>query len=169
MYSTILADGRLRDLVNGHNSLSAPSFPSEPVWSAGMRDLLDGSAGFDATRGFREAAASQQSTNSAAGPTDSALVTAVDQSSAAIRNILANPLPPPPPDVQFVQSQVSFTGPSHVNFSGKNGLKEVSGKRTGTESKSSAKMIIGNSFRCVFAAESMNYWILMTFALRILL
>ncbi len=165
MYSSILADGRLRDLVNGH-TLAPQPHQSDAAWSAPAAAIYDGSLGFGGAsfRGssgvlgaedFRPVVGDTAST-AAAAPSS-------EKESVDIRSILSNPLPPLPSDVAFVQAQASFnvTGALHARFqrygsadapnaapsrtSSKSARKE--GGRAEQLGKNSAKTVISNSFR----------------------
>ena len=120
MYSAILADGRLRDLVNGH-TLAPPPLQSDAMWSTNAGALFDGSLGFGGGVSRSTAAMlGADVTRNAFG--DSALASAAVASSEKetldIRNILSNPLPPLPSDVDFVRSEASLasTGALRAQF-----------------------------------------------------
>ncbi len=120
MYSAILADGRLRDLVNGH-TLAPPPLQSDAMWSTNAGALFDGSLGFGGGVSRSTAAMlGADVTRNAFG--DSALASAAVASSEKetldIRNILSNPLPPLPSDVDFVRSKASLasTGALRAQF-----------------------------------------------------
>jgi hypothetical protein len=108
MYSTILSDGRLRDLVNGHSL--APPLHSDAAWSTTAGALVDGSSGFGlgpsrASAGMlgAEGARNVFGDLAIASPT----LVSSEKETLDIRSILSNPLPPLPSDVDFVRSQAS--------------------------------------------------------------
>jgi hypothetical protein len=127
MYSTILNDGRLRDLVNGHAPPTSHFFHSDAAWPAS--DLLDGqlaSGGAPLRKGVAAlGGGSFGGIQNRAVDVDSATafsaaaVTKQDEESVDIRQILSTPLPPIPSDVEFIRSQTSFvsTGEFFVLFS----------------------------------------------------
>ena len=111
MYSTILADGRLRDLVNGH-APGAPAMPhSDALWGSA---LFDGTLGLSGVpvRGYGGSlgAVAIDGTGNAAANLVSPLSAAevVEVESADIRRILSKTLPPRPSDVDAVRSHASF-------------------------------------------------------------
>ena len=109
MYSTILTDSRLRDLVNGHTpSASQLQYQhSDATWSGG---LFDGTLGLNGVpvrgsvgglgAGVLEGAGYAAAVGTAA---DAAQAESLD-----IRRILSKPLPPRPSDVDLVRSSASF-------------------------------------------------------------
>ena len=121
MYSTILNDGRLRDLVNGHAPPTSHFFHSDDLLdgqlASGGAPLRKGVAalGGGSIGGIQNRAVDVDS----ATAFSAAAVARQDEESVDIRQILSTPLPPIPSDVEFIRSQTSFasTGEFYVNFS----------------------------------------------------
>lgn len=113
MYSTILADGRLRDMVNGHASNAPAHFHADAFWGGGS---FDGTLGLSGTavrgavgvlgEGAKEG--SQKNTADLVLASNSSGADAAEAESLDIRDILSKPLPPRPSDVDYVRSQASF-------------------------------------------------------------
>jgi X-X-X-Leu-X-X-Gly heptad repeat protein len=113
MYSAILNDGRLRDLVNGHAPPPNHFFHSDAAWTGsstldgqlatGVQQLRNGVAalGGGSNGGISNRAVDFDFTtasNAAAAAKD-------EEESVDIRQILSTPLPPIPSDVEFIRSQ----------------------------------------------------------------
>ena len=110
MYSTILSDGRLRDLVNGH-ALAAPPLHSDASWNATCGASFDGSLGFGGgvSRGSTGVLGAEGTRNAFDNlASASAASAAASKETVDIRHILSNPLPPLLSDVEFVRSEASF-------------------------------------------------------------
>ena len=110
MYSTILSDGRLRDLVNGHAS-AAPPLHSDASWSATAGALFDGSLGFGGgvSRGSTGVLGAEGTRNAFDNLASASVASAAaSKETVDIRHILSNPLPPLLSDVEFVRSEASF-------------------------------------------------------------
>jgi hypothetical protein len=113
MYSTILADGRLRDMVNGHASSAPAHFHADAFWGGGSFDGTLGLSGATVRgavgvlgEGAKEG--SQKNTADLVLASNSSGADAAEAESLNIRDILSKPLPPRPSDVDYVRSQASF-------------------------------------------------------------
>jgi hypothetical protein len=113
MYSTILADGRLRDMVNGHASNAPAHFNADVGWGGGAFDGTLGLSGA-AVRGAVGVLGEEAKERSQKIAADLVLASnssgafAPESESLDIRDILSKPLPPRPSDVDYVRSQASF-------------------------------------------------------------
>ena len=113
MYSTILADGRLRDMVNGHASSAPAHFHADAFWGGGSFAGTLGLSGATVRgavgvlgEGAKEG--SQKNTADLVLASNSSGADAAEAESLNIRDILSKPLPPRPSDVDYVRSQASF-------------------------------------------------------------
>lgn len=131
MYSAILNDGRLRDLVNGHAPPPNHFFHSDAAWTGsstldgqlatGGQQLRQGVAalGGGSNGGINNRAVDFDFTTAS----NAAAAAKEEEESVDIRQILSTPLPPIPSDVEFIRSQTfASTG---ARFCGRFHLKII--------------------------------------------
>jgi hypothetical protein len=130
MYSAILNDGRLRDLVNGHAPPPNHFFHSDAAWTGsatldgqlqatGGQQLRTGVAalGGGSNGGFNNRAVGFDFTTAS----NAAAAAKEEEESVDIRHIPSTPLPPIPSDVEFIRSQAfASTGALLCTFSFEN-------------------------------------------------